>query len=249
MTIVVLPAFNEEQALPLLLDEIARIRETELSDLRVIVVDDGSTDATAQIVAERTRSTSWIKLTQHEGNQGLSQAIRTGFRVALEQAAPDDVIVTLDADNTQPPDTIPHMLSRIEGGDDVVIASRFRPGAEVHGVPPMRRLYSRVMSTLFGLLFPISGVRDYSCGFRAYRSALLRRAYDAHGEAFIIEQGFACMVEILFKLDRLGGVRFGEVPFVLRYDLKPTQTKMKVLRNIVDTLRVAFSHRFKRGSL
>jgi dolichol-phosphate mannosyltransferase len=99
------------------------------------------------------------------------------------------------------------------------------------------------MSILFQLAFPVPGVRDYSCGFRAYRASTLQLAYDTYGENFINERGFACMVEILFQLKRLGSTRFAEVPFVLRYDLKPTETKMNVSKTIKDTLRVAFKYR------
>lgn len=244
MVIVTLPAYNEEEALPPLLDSIAAVRESSLPELRVIVVDDGSADHTAEVVRQFAETAPWVRLVQHDGNQGLSQAIQTGFRSALAEAEPGDVIVTLDADNTQPPETIPSMIARINQGCDVVVASRFQPGAEVHGVPFMRRLYSRVMSILFRAAFPVRGVRDYSCGFRAYRASTLQRAYDVYGEAFITEQGFACMVEILFQLKRIPSVTFGEVPFILRYDLKPTDTKMRVVRNIIDTLRLAISHRF-----
>jgi dolichol-phosphate mannosyltransferase len=91
----------------------------------------------------------------------------------------------------------------------------------------------------------VKGIRDYSCGFRAYRATTLRAAYAHYGDkGFVTEQGFACMVEILLQLNRLGGVRFAEVPFILRYDLKPTPTKMNVLRTIQDTLRLALRHRF-----
>lgn len=246
MIIVLLPAYNEEVALPPLLEALAVVRASALPDMRVIVVDDGSVDGTADVVRRYGQEHTWLRLVQHDGNKGLSQAIRTGFEAALRDAAPGDVIVTLDADNTQPPDTIPRMVQRVVAGDDVVVASRFRPGAEVHGVPFMRRLYSRVMSVLFQIAFPVRGVRDYSCGFRAYRASVLQRAYGTYGEDFITEQGFACMVEILFQLNHLRGVKFGEVPFILRYDLKPTGTKMRVVRNIVDTLRLALAHRFRR---
>jgi dolichol-phosphate mannosyltransferase len=247
MITVVLPAYNEEQALPPLLAEIERVRRSDLPDLRAIVVDDGSADSTAAIVQAWEADHPWIRLVQHAQNSGLSQAIQTGFQAALAESGPADAIVTMDADNTQPPATIPALIARLGAGADVVIASRFRPGAQVYGVPPMRRLYSQVMSVLFGIAFPIRGVRDYSCGFRAYRAGVLRRAYDHYGEDFITEQGFSCMVEILFQLDRLGGVTFGEVPFILHYDQKPTATKMKVGRTIGDTLRVAFRHRFGRA--
>lgn len=244
MITVTLPAYNEEIALPPLLDAIAQVRQKSLPELHVIVVDDGSADATADIVRGYARTNPWIALVQHERNQGLSQAIQTGFQVALTDAAPDDIVVTLDADNTQSPEVIPRMIERLTAGCDVVIASRFQPGAQVHGVPSLRRLYSRVMAILFQVIFPIRGVRDYSCGFRAYRADVLRRAYDTYGDRFITERGFACMVEILCQLGRLDRVTFGEVPFILRYDLKPTTTKMRVWRTIRDTLGVALRYRF-----
>jgi dolichol-phosphate mannosyltransferase len=244
MVIVALPAYNEEEALPPLLDSFDQVRQHSLADLRAIVVDDGSKDATAEVVRRFSVNHSWVSLVPHEHNMGLSQAIQTGFRAALQEAAPGDLIVTLDADNTQPPEIIPGMVKRIAEGNDVVVASRFRPGAQVHGVPPLRRLYSRVMSILFQIAYPIRGIRDYSCGFRTYRAEVLRRAYDTYGDSFVTEQGFACMVEILFQLHRMGNVRFSEVPFILRYDFKPTETKMRVGRTIADTLRVAMKYRF-----
>lgn len=246
MVIVTLPAFNEEKALPPLLDALADLRAADVSDMRVIVVDDGSADSTAAVAQEYSSKHSWISLTQHDGNKGLAQAIQTCFQAALKDAQPGDVIITMDADNTQPPDTIVSMLRKIEGGLDVIVASRFQPGAKVYGVPADRRFYSGVMSILFQLAFPVRGVRDYSCGFRAYRADVLRRAYEHYGDQFITERGFACMVEILFQLSKLGGVKFGEVPFILRYDLKPTETKMNVGKTIADTLRLALRHRFKR---
>ncbi len=246
MITIILPAYNEEEALPPLLDALAHVRAESLPGLRVIVIDDGSADRTAEVVSRQAEQRPWVRLVRHGRNRGLSQGIQTGFRAALADSGPDDVIVTMDADNTQPADLIPRLAADVQAGKDVVIASRFQPGAAVYGVPALRRLYSRMMSLLFRAFFPIRGVRDYSCGFRAYRAETLQRAYEQYGEeGFVTEQGFACMVEILFQLNRLGGVRFGEVPMVLRYDLKPTATKMRVLKTIRDTLRVAM--RFRRG--
>lgn len=243
MISIVLPAFNEQEALPPLLNSIAEVRSRSLPDLRVFVIDDGSADHTADVVRMASQQHGWIQLVQHEQNKGLSEGIQTGFKIALQDASPDDVIVTLDADNTQPPEIIPGMVEEIARGSDVIVASRFRKGAQVHGVPPIRRFYSRVMSIMFQLAFPVPGVRDYSCGFRAYRASTLQLAYNTYGDSFINERGFACMVEVLFQLKRLGSTRFAEVPFVLRYDLKPTETKMNVGKTIKDTLRVAFKYR------
>ncbi|NDJ35030.1 MAG: glycosyltransferase family 2 protein [Chloroflexi bacterium] len=244
MIYVVLPAYNEEEALPPLLEKLAHVRAADIPDMHVIIVNDGSADATADVVSDFSSMHPWVELANHPQNRGLSQAIQTGLRRALDHAQSGDIIVTMDADNTQPPQHMLAMRHLIEAqGHDVVVASRFQPGAEVHGVPFMRRLYSRVMSVLFQTILPIQGIRDYSCGYRAYRMETLQEAYDSFGDDFITEEGFACMVEILLQVSRLPETRFGEVPLVLRYDLKPTETKMRVTRTIADTLRLAVKHR------
>lgn len=242
---IILPAYNEEEALPPLLERIAALKAGPLPDLRVIVVDDGSADATAAVVRAFGASHPWVELVQHGTNQGLGQGMQTGFAAALEGADPADVIVALDADNTQPPELIPRMLEAINTGSDVVIASRYQPGAKVLGVPPLRRLFSWGMGLLFRVLKPIRRVRDYSSGFRAYRAETLQRAVSTYGDAFVTERGFACMLEILLQLARLGGVSFSEVPMVLRYDQKPTETKMSVVKTIRQTLDVAMRYPLK----
>jgi dolichol-phosphate mannosyltransferase len=244
--IVALPAYNEEEALPPLLDAIKAVRDSEVPDLRVMVVDDGSKDSTPDVVRRYHKEHNWIDLVQHDGNKGLAQAIRTGFESALQVAKQDDIIITLDADNTQPPAVFPSMVKMIDSkAADVVVASRYRRGSKVYGVSGIRQLYSWGMSIIFQILLPVRGIRDYSCGFRAYRAGALERAYRAYGDQFITEQGFACMVEILLQLNHLKGIRFAEVPFVLHYDLKPTPTKMHVNRTIQDTLRLAATHRLR----
>jgi len=245
MIYVSMPAYNEEEALPPLIEQIAQVREDLLPEICAVVVDDGSADSTAEVVRNLAQTYKWLTLIQHDVNQGLAQGIRSAFDYALVHATPDDIVVTLDADNTQPPRYIYDMMTKINQGVDVVIASRFQPGAEVHGVPIVRRLYSQVMSVLFQIVLPIKRVRDYSCGYRAYRVAAIQKAYDTYGADFITEQGFACMVEILVQLNRLKTITFDEIPFILRYDMKPTETKMKVLKTISETLRLALRYQLK----
>ena len=244
MITVVLPAYNEEAALPPLLDSLAALRAERLPDLHVLVVDDGSADATAAVVRGRITPEGALRLVPHPRNMGLSQAIRTGFEAVLEGAQPDDILITMDADNTHPPHLIPGMLAKLAEGYDVVIASRYRPGAKVYGVPPHRQLFSIGMRFLFQMALPIRGVRDYSCGYRAYRAEALQRAYAHYGAGFITEQGFSCMVEILCQLNRLTPMRFAEVPLILHYDRKPGATKMRVTKTITDTLRLLLRYRF-----
>ena len=90
------------------------------------------------------------------------------------------------------------------------------------------------------------GVKDYTCGYRAYTYESLQRARQAYGENLITQRSFACMMELLYKLYRSGS-RFGEVPFALRYDNKGGESKMQVLRTMKDSLRTAWQ--LRRGKI
>lgn len=229
---VVLPAYNEEENLPGLLGQLADLR---WDFLHVLVVDDGSTDRTRDV------ATAWPNLSahvvSHERNLGLGCALATGFREVLARASPEDVVVTLDADGSHLPKQIPSLVDAIRQGADVAIASRYRAGMQVRGVPLHRRALSLAARVLLTVLFPIPGVRDYTCGFRAYRVSVLRRAVDRYGERFIESQGFAASAEILLKLRALCPV-VHEIPIVLRYDLKRGRSKLFPLRTILQYLRM-----------
>jgi dolichol-phosphate mannosyltransferase len=234
MVIITLPAYNEEQTLPLLLERTREAMQENQIDYRVIVVNDGSTDATAESVDAMAQSMP-ITRVDHEMNRGLGDAIRTGLIHAIEGADERDIIVTMDSDNTHTPGLIASMVRGIHEGNDVVIASRFRPGSHIKGVPLYRRALSRVGSAMFRTLFPTRGVRDFTSGYRAYRAGVVKQAFDTYGGEFVAETGFSCMVDILLKLRQLDAI-MSEVPLILRYDLKMGVSKMAVFRTTVDTL-------------
>jgi dolichol-phosphate mannosyltransferase len=167
-------------------------------------------------------------------NQGLGAALRDGLRRAVELAAPDDVIVTMDADNTHPPELIPAMVHAIAAGSDVVIASRYRRGSRVAGLSAVRHVMSFGARVLFTLAFPIRGVRDYTSAFRAYRPQVLERAFAEDGK-LVTESGFASMPELLLRL-RKANARCRELPMVLLYDHKCSASKMDVAGTAWKTL-------------
>lgn len=243
---IVLPAYNEAEALPPLLCAIHAALDKSDVEYSIIVVDDGSRDDTA-LVASQASFHMPVVLVKHGVNQGLAAAIRTGFRAAIAQANQDDVIFLMDADNTHPPALVHRMLGMIREGHDVVIASRYQPGARVVGVPWHRNLLSLGARGLFRLMFPIKGVRDYTCGYRAYKEEVLRRAMADYGDDFVSEKGFSCMVDVLLKLRRYDLI-MGEVPLILRYDQKGGVSKMNVARTIWQTLALLFRRRFTRTS-
>ena len=164
---------------------------------------------------------------RHDRNRGLHGALDTGFRAALARTGAGDWVLTMDADDTHPPNLISAMLEKGRAGADVVIASRFQPGAQWFGLSWDRLLFSKGVSWLFRILWPMPNVRDYTCGYRLYRADLLRRAYETYGDAFVSEPSFACMPDVLWKVSRLRPA-FAEVPLSLHYDRKPGASKMNV---------------------
>lgn len=243
--LLALPAYNEQEALPELLERIGEAFADNRLPYEVVIVDDGSTDDTAQIVAQMSFQMP-IHLVQHAVNQGLGTTIRDALREAVDRAGERDIIVTMDADNTHPPGLIDRMVRMIHEGCDVVIASRFESGGCAVGVPVERHLLSVGARLLFTLLFPTRGVRDYTSGFRAYRASVIRQGFADHGDQFVGETGFSCMADILLKL-RQQGALFGEAPLRLRYDRKGGASKMQVFRTIWLTLKLLGRHRVGRG--
>lgn len=231
--VVLLPAFNEEGNIGELL---RRVSEQGVS---VVVVDDGSEDRTAAVVAGAMVNLPRLFLVRHGRNRGLGAAIRTGFEAARRLVPEHEVLVTMDADGSHDPALIPDMVDLVRGGAGLVVASRFARGGREVGLRLHRRLLSRGARLFMRGLFPIPGVKDYSSGYRAYSAALLSRAADFYGEdGLVTTSGFDCMAEILVKLRRFEP-RCREVPLVLRYDRKRGPSKVRYLATILGYLRLA----------
>lgn len=239
---VVLPAYNEEKCLGRLLDRIDEAMFEAGQPYQVIVIDDGSRDRTAAIAAEYAAKMP-VTVIRHDANRGLGATLRDGLDAAAELAGENDIIVTMDADDTHTPGLILRMVRMITEGHDVVIASRYQPGSRIRGVSLLRRIVSYWGSLLFRIVLPINGVKDFTCGFRAYRGGVIKRAIAEYGDAFIDQEGFQCMVDILLKL-RKWNLLFGEVPLVLRYDFKEGESKMNMGRTMRRTLALIARRRF-----
>ena len=241
---VVLPAYNEEANIGNLLRRIFESLTDEHLEFSIIVVDDGSSDRTQQILQEYGREFP-LAVHRHERNQGLGATIRDGLREAAALASDRDIVITMDADESHTPGLMIRMVRMIREGYDVVIASRYQRGSRVYGLGLGRRIVSRAASILMRVLFPTPGVSDFTCGYRAYRAEALHQAYRLYGESLVDQDGFQCMVDILLKLRELPLI-FGEVPLILRYDLKRGPSKMRLMKTSLSTLSLLW--RRKRGA-
>ena len=240
-----LPAYNEEIALPRLLVRVEKLFASSREPKAVVVYDDGSGDTTAAVAKAWTGPVPLV-LIEGGRNMGLGVGLRRLVEFAMANGSDDDVLCIMDCDDTHDPMQIPDMLRTLDGGADVVIASRFRWGASVRGVPPARRVTALGAAMLCKLVHPVRGVLDYTCGYRVYRIGALRRAAIRYPAGLVEETGFACMTELLLKL-YAADLRAAEVPLQLRYDQKPTASKMAVTNNMRRMLRLLIRWRALRN--
>lgn len=247
---ILLPAYNEESNITRLMSAYVTVHQfMPMIPMHLVIVNDGSSDETRDVVMRWIQDREGFSqrmsftLLNHEVNKGLAEALKTGFSYVCERAGHNDVVVTMDADFSHRPGAIPAMVAKILEGYDVVIASRYRPGAAIEGLASYRKMMSSCARVLFRLIFPIPGLRDYTCGYRAYRADVLQRAFRDDAR-FISESGFSCMVDILLKLHvRYPELCYSEVPLHLRYDTKEGVSKMRVGRTVADTLRLMVCRR------
>lgn len=245
---VLLPAYNEEENLEVLVNHWQGYRERILADyglyLNIIAVNDGSRDGTGEIGERLSRSLDNFVMINHAGNKGLGQAVKTGIVHILENCRESVFTCIMDCDNTHSPGYILDLLEeQRKTSADVVVASRYQTGSTVKGLSFFRLFLSEGARYVYSFLLGVEKVRDYTCGYRLYSNGLLKQAYLRFGEQLVEESGFTCMAELLYKLHACGGT-FSEVPFELRYDLKGGASKMKVVKTAVGSIALAL--RLKR---
>ncbi len=238
---IVLPAYNEEESLPPLLQRINDAYNLFKWDASVLVVNDGSKDNTLG-VARGFKGDIKVDVLDIQPNSGLANAINQGMRKAIEGLKDTDIVVTLDADDSQNPFLIQRMMQQIAEGSDLVIASRYQPGARIKGLKASRKLFSWAAGMLFRVFVGFEGIKDYTCGFRAYRVDMLRKTIKYYGDKFITQKGFGCMVEVLLKVASQSAT-MNEVPMILRYDLKQGESKMNVSKTMKQTLKLLLDYK------
>jgi len=241
--VIGLPAYNEESDLSDLLRE---IKDVDLDNYVVLVLDDGSTDNTAQIAGQWSEKIPLV-LHRHQTNRGLGEALRSICSLSMDLLKEDGHLITIDADRSHRPEQIPELLAKASQGYDFVIASRYTGASRVTGVPAYRRMLSAGTRVLVRILFGIRQIRDFTSGYRAISRELITRAagtFPRGLDGLVTESGFPATVEILIKCLRIGA-RPAEIPIDLRYDLKRGSSKIRIIRTVLAYLKLFFRLKLK----
>jgi glycosyltransferase involved in cell wall biosynthesis len=189
---LVIPAYNEQARLPYTLAQIETYVCREALDCEVIVVDNGSRDATSAVVQQASLRFSALRLLRTDG-RGKGRAVRTGV-LAAEGA----VVFFADADLSWEVQDLSRFLALIDERTPIVIGSREGTGARRVGEPIYRHLMGRVFNRVVQAL-AVPGIEDSQCGFKAFRADAARAVFSRQRI-----DGFGFDVEVLYLARRLG---------------------------------------------
>lgn len=227
---VVIPCYNEEARLPRTLEQVERYLDDHGADYEVILVDDGSTDGTRQLMEAAAAGNVRVRIHVLPHNRGKGRALAEGVATARGS----EILVT-DADLSTPIDELEKLQAELDRGAGVAIASRAIRGSRVEISQPFYRV---LMGKAFNLIVQtllLPGIWDTQCGFKLFRADVAREAF-----AGLSTDGFGYDPEVLYRAKRKG-VRIAEVPVVWR---NSAPTKVSPIRSSLDMFKHVVKVRF-----
>ncbi|MEJ7561897.1 MAG: polyprenol monophosphomannose synthase [Ilumatobacteraceae bacterium] len=202
--VIVLPTYNEADNVAAILHG---VREA-VGDASILVVDDNSPDGTGGIADEIATELGNISVLHREHKAGLGAAYRAGFAAVLDQEY--DAVVSMDADFSHDPASLPALREALDHGADIVIGSRYVTGGGVTDWPVRRQLLSKWGNRYTRAVLGVAPY-DITSGFRAYRTDALRAIKPESTTA----EGYAFLTELI-RRGSAAGLRIEETPIVFR---------------------------------
>lgn len=229
---IIIPTYNEaENIMPLITEVLGAMPE----GARILVIDDGSPDGTADLVRSFMAGDSRVSMMTRSGKLGMGSAYQAAFRRALNEGG-DDVIVTMDADFSHNPRYIPELVAACQD-HDLVVGSRYVKGGAIEHWEFWRRLLSWG-GNLYVRMITGSPIRDNTAGFSCMRADFLRRVPFERVRA----TGYAWWFELRMMFRRRGA-RITEIPITFT-ERRLGQSKINthvIYEGLIEPWRIRFS--------
>lgn len=231
---IVIPCYNEEKRLPRAIPEIAAFVAPK-GDFEIVVVDDGSRDATAQVARDLAKTYPQVRVISYQPNQGKGHAVRTGML-----AAQGRYVLFADADQSTPISELDKLLVKLErDGYDIAIASRWLPQSQVIIAQSKGR---RLASRLFWLavwMLAVRGVADTQCGFKCMKREAAQKIFSqlkTNSPVFDVEMLVVAVRE---------GYRVAEVPvrWIHDHDTRIPYNLRRAWESLLEIFRILRRHR------
>lgn len=235
---LIIPVFNEEGNIPHLISSISHLKsEVKEYNLKVVFVDDGSKDNTIETLNAHKKDLD-VTVLNYGSNKGPGYAFGEGFSYLKDKLGNDDIVITMEGDNTSKTEIILFMLNRIKVEQvDVVLASPYAYGGGIHNTSIFREVISFLANILVRIALGIQGIHTFSSFFRAYKASVILQLQEKYGSRIVSFVGFECMVELLKKMVDLK-ITISEIAMPLDTSMRVGKSKMKIWKTIKGYIRL-----------
>jgi dolichol-phosphate mannosyltransferase len=232
---IIFCALNEEKNLRKFLINLLHEMQNLQREFQIIACLDCSTDNSFELLDSFQKNYP-IKILPLQNQRGLGIAYKRLFLDVIENSVDQDLIISLDADNTHNPNQISQMLTHFENNKlDLLIASRFCDKSVMANFPIHRKFISKSTSIILQSLFKIKKIsgkklQDFTSGYRLYKVEKLKKLFEIEKNKFISEPEFTYTCELLIKLSRLK-INIDEIALSYDYGKKIGKSKLRITRN------------------